>query len=211
MEKWMRMLWSAIVLVLLTGNAMAVEEAEYELLRQDGDFSLRLYAAHIVAETTVDTDFEDAGGKAFSRLFDYISGANQPQQKVAMTSPVTQQSAGQKIAMTFPVGQQRQDGEWRVSFTMPASFTLETTPKPEDPAVTIRQVPARHMAAVRYSGFWSKEKYQRNLDALRSWIADNGMEVVGEPVWARYDPPFKPWFLRRNEVLVPVAAPQESD
>lgn len=210
MKIMMRVFWATTAFALLTGNAMAVEEAEYELLREDGDFSLRLYAAHIVAETTVDTDFEDAGGKAFSRLFDYISGENQPQQEVAMTSPVTQQSAGQKIAMTAPVGQQAQDGEWQVRFTMPASFTLETTPEPTDPAVTIRKVPARHMAAVRYSGFWSKEKYQRNLDALRSWMADNGLEAVGEPIWARYDPPFKPWFLRRNEVLVPVAAPQDS-
>ena len=210
MKIMMRVFWATTAFALLTGNAMAVEEAEYELLREDGDFSLRLYAAHIVAETTVDTDFEDAGGKAFSRLFDYISGENQPQQEVAMTSPVTQQSAGQKIAMTAPVGQQAQDGEWQVRFTMPASFTLETTPKPTDPAVTIRKVPARHMAAVRYSGFWSKEKYQRNLEALRRWMADNALEAVGEPIWARYDPPFKPWFLRRNEVLVPVAAPQGS-
>ncbi len=211
MKIMMRLLWATTALALLTGNAMAVEEAEYELLHEDGDFSLRLYAAHIVAETTVDADFEDAGGKAFSRLFDYISGENHPQQEVAMTSPVTQQSAGQKIAMTSPVGQQGQDGDWRVSFTMPASYTLETTPEPKHPDVTIRKIPARHIAAVRYSGFWSKEKYQRNLDALQSWIADNDLEVVGEPIWARYDPPFKPWFLRRNEVLVPVAAPQQSD
>lgn len=211
MEKMMRVWWSTIVLALLTGNAMAVEEAEYELLREDGDFTLRLYASHIVAETAVDADFEDAGGKAFRRLFDYISGENQAQQKVAMTSPVVQQPGWQKIAMTSPVGQQRQDGEWRVSFTMPASFTLESTPEPNDSDVTIRKIPARHMAAVRYSGFWSKEKYQRNLDALRSWIAENGLEVAGEPIWARYDPPFKPWFLRRNEVLIPVVAPQKSD
>jgi effector-binding domain-containing protein len=88
-----------------------------------------------------------------------------------------------------------------------ASYTLETLPAPNDPAVSLRQVPARYMAAVRYSGFWSEKAYNSNLDELSSWMAQQGLKAVGEPIWARYNPPFMPWFLRRNEILVPVEWP----
>jgi len=197
-----------IVTLLLAGDAMAVEEAKYNVLREEDEFELREYESHILAETTVDGGFEDVGSEAFGRLFKYISGNNKQQQKVAMTSPVGQTPSGQKIAMTSPVGQQKLDGKWIVSFMMPASFTLETTPEPKDPKVSIREVPARLMAAIRYSGFWSEESYRRNLAKLQDWIANNHLTPLGEPIWARYNPPFTPWFLRRNEILVPVAYPK---
>jgi effector-binding domain-containing protein len=193
-----------IATLLLTGNVMAVEEAKYSTLLAEGKFELRNYQPHIVAETIVDTDFEDAGSEAFNRLFKYISGENKAQQKVAMTSPVGQSSPNQNINMTAPVSQEKQDGKWAVSFMMPDSFTLETTPEPKNPSVTIRQVPARSMAAVRYSGFWSVKNYERHLKKLNEWIEVKGYQVVGEPIWARYDAPYIPWFLRRNEILIAV-------
>ena len=113
---------------------------------------------------------------------------------------------GEKIEMTAPVGQQRFQEKWAVSFIMPASYTLETLPEPEDPKVTLRQVPARRMAAVRYSGFWSEKGYLRYKLELESWIRESGLTIVGDPIWARYNPPFTPWFLRRNEILIPVDA-----
>lgn len=202
--------WVTSATLLLVGNAMAVEEAKYKVLREAGGFELREYESHILAETTVDGEFEDAGSEAFGRLFKYISGNNKQQQEVAMTSPVGQESLSQKIGMRSPVGQQKQDGKWVVSFMMPASFTLETTPEPKDPNISIREVPARLIAAVRYSGFWSENSYRRNLAKLQDWIANNRLTRLGEAKWARYNPPYLPWFLRRNEILVPVASP-ESD
>lgn len=197
------------IICLATGGlAMAVEEAEYALVYQEEMFELREYAPHIIAETQVTGGFEDAGNEAFGRLFRYISGNNEAQQKVAMTSPVGQIAESQKIAMTSPVGQEQQGDKWAVSFMMPASFTLETTPIPKDPAIVIRQVPARYIAAVRYSGFWSERAYRRNLAELQSWVSARGYSVVGEPIWARYNPPFLPWFLRRNEILIPIEAPE---
>jgi hypothetical protein len=206
-----RLSWVTIVVLLLTGNAMAVEEAKYSVIREEGRFELRRYDPHILAETTVSGDFEGAGNEAFGRLFKYISGNNEQQQKVAMTSPVGQESTNKKIAMTSPVGQQKIDGKWVVSFMMPATFNLENTPKPQDPNVYIREVPARHVAAVRYSGFWSEKAYLRNLEKLLDWITESGFSVSGEPVWARYNPPFMPWFLRRNEALVPVTAATQNE
>ena len=190
---------------------MAVEEAEYTVLREEGKFELRKYEPHILAETIVDEQFEEAGNAAFQRLFRYIRGNNKQEQEVSMTSPVGQDPVGQKIAMTSPVGQQEQDGNWVVSFMLPASFTLENTPAPLDPRISIREVPARHVAAVRYSGFWSEKNYLRHLKQLQNWIATQWLTPAGEPHWARYDPPFMPWFLRRNEILIPVVSPVPSD
>jgi len=123
-----------------------------------------------------------------------------------MPDPLWQEQAGEKISMTAPVSQQRVQGKWAVGFTMPASYTLETLPVPDDAGITLRQVPARRVAAVRYSGFWSEEKYLLNKGKLEAWIRKNRFSVAGDPVWARYNPPFTPWFMRRNEILIPVTA-----
>jgi effector-binding domain-containing protein len=173
-------------------------------VEKDNKFEIRDYAPHILAETFVEGDLEEAGNKAFNRLFRYISGDNRSRKKVAMTAPVSQQPMGEKIKMTAPVGQRRVQEKWAVSFMMPASYTLTTLPEPEDPNVTLHQVPARRMAAVRYSGFWSEKRYLKYKSELESWIQERGLTIVGDPVWARYNPPFTPWFLRRNEILIPI-------
>ena len=197
-----------LVATLGVGNAMAIEEAEYTVVLQQQSFEVRRYEPHILAETIVDGDFDNAGNKAFSRLFQYISGNNQSSEEVEMTSPVGQGAASEKISMTSPVGQQRMNSRWVVSFMMPSSYSLETLPEPKDPEVTLRQVPVRYIAAVRYSGFWSEKGYRLNKNKLDAWIDEAGFKALGEPIWARYDPPFTPWFLRRNEILVPIEKPQ---
>lgn len=199
-----------LLAILGSGGAMATEEAKYKVVLREQDFEVREYEPHIIAETLVDGDFDKAGNKAFSRLFKYISGNNKSRQKIEMTAPVAQGAGSEKIDMTSPVGQQEADGRWAVSFMMPASYSLETLPEPQDPEVVLRQVPARHIAAVRYSGFWSEEGYMLNRDKLEAWIKKNRFRVVGGPIWARYDPPFMPWFLRRNEILVPIAYPSDN-
>lgn len=184
---------------------MAIEEAAYTLVQRDHAFELRDYAPQLLAETIVEGDLEGAGTKAFTRLFRYISGSNRPGMKVAMTAPVSQEPARQKLQMTAPVGQAPVPGGWAVSFMMPATFTLKTLPEPDDPAVTLREVPARRVAAVRYTGAWSEKGYLRHKASLESWIREHGWTVAGAAVWARYNAPFIPWFLRRNEVLIPVS------
>jgi effector-binding domain-containing protein len=192
-------------LILVGGKAMAIEEAPYQVVTSSGMFEVREYAPHILAEIMVDGDLEDAGNKAFRPLFNYISGANRSRAKIAMTAPVSQEPSGEKISMTAPVSQQRTRDRWVISFMMPASYTLETLPVPENPAITLRQVPAHRVAAVHYSGTWSEKNYQRYRQELETWIRENGLKIVGDPVWARYNPPFTLWFLRRNEILIPVA------
>lgn len=121
-----------------------------------------------------------------------------------MTAPVSQESASEKIAMTAPVSQETVDGKWRITFTMPAEYTLETLPTPLDDRVTLKRQPGRLIAAIRYSGTWSKDRYEEKEGSLKSVLEERGLEAVGEPIFARYNSPFALWFLRRNEVLIPV-------
>ena len=206
MKRSIRNIFAAAVIFIGAIDAMAIEEAAYTVVIKDEKFEIRDYAPHILAETFVEGDFEEAGNKAFNVLFGYISGDNRSREKLAMTAPVSQEPKGEKIKMTVPVGQRRVQESWAVSFMMPASYTLETLPEPDDPKVTLRQVPARRMAAVRYSGFWSEKNYLRYKLALESWIHEKGLTIVGDPIWARYNSPFTPWFMRRNEILIPVDA-----
>lgn len=201
-----RILLIATLIIGGTMDAMAIEEAVYNEVIKEGKFEIRDYAPQILAETLVEGDLEQAGNEAFNRLFRYISGDNRSRRKVEMTAPVSQEPKGEKIKMTAPLGQERVQEKWAVSFMMPASYTLETLPEPVDRRINLRQVPARRMAVVRYSGFWSEKNYLRYKMELESWIRDRGITIIGAPVWARYNPPFTPWFLRRNEILIPIGA-----
>lgn len=185
---------------------MATEEAKYTQVAKDGACELRDYAAHVVADVEVQGALEEAGNKAFRILFAYISGANVPKAEIPMTAPVTQEKSGSKIPMTAPVEQKPAGTGWTVSFVMPATYTLDTTPAPADKRVTIRAVPARRLAAIRYSGTWSEKNYRKHKAEFDAWLAKKGYTVIGDFIWARYNAPFTPWFLRRNEILVPVKA-----
>jgi hypothetical protein len=182
------------------------EEQPFDVVRRYDGFELRRYPSHVVAEVTVRLPFEQAGNKAFGSLFGYISGQNRSRTSVPMTAPVVQ-SAGpsQKVAMTAPVTQRRTDeGGYAVAFVLPASLTQDTAPEPTDPKVTIRTVPSSLAAVTRYSGRWSQDSYERHCADLLEAIEAEGLTVAGQPRFARFDPPFKPWFLRRNEVIVDV-------
>lgn len=212
MISFKRLLFVLLILLFGVSTTMASEEAEYTLIVKEGDFEVRSYAPQVLAETLVEGGFSNVGNKAFMRLFKYITGNNTSQQKIAMTTPVTQSAKdqvaeGEKIAMTSPVTQQQVKDSWAISFTMPASASLETLPLPNDPKVTLRQIPERHLAVIRYSGLWTEKGYLDNKAKLENWLKEQSYTVNGEPVWARYDPPFKPWFLRRNEVLLPIEQP----
>jgi SOUL heme-binding protein len=190
---------------------MAIEEAPYTTVEKRSDFELRQYQTYVVAETVVEGSFEEVGREAFRRLFGYISGANRSAQSIAMTAPVEQAAASEKIAMTAPVTQEKSGDRWRVAFVLPPSYTLATAPQPTDPRVALALVPERLVASVRYSGTWRRARYEENLQALERFVVEQGLKPTGEPIFARYDPPFMPWFLRRNEILMPVQRSTKPD
>ena len=190
--------------LLVVKSAIAVEKAKYAVLEKEGDFEIRQYDPQIVAETFVASNLEEAGNEGFRRLYAYISGDNQKKQSISMTAPVGQETSSEKIAMTAPVSQEKKDDRWRITFLMPAEYTREMLPEPDDERVKLAEEPGRLMAAVKYSGTWSEEGYRKNKALLEEYIRTRGLTTAGAAVWARYDPPFMPWFLRRNEVLIPV-------
>jgi len=195
-----------LLALLLPAPAMAIEEPSYRVIESAPPVEIREYAPYVVAETRVAGDFRDVGNEGFRRLFGYISGENRGTTKITMTAPVTQQASPERIAMTAPVTQQAEGGVYRIAFVLPSQYTLENAPLPNHPEVRLAQVPARKVVAVRYSGLWSAENYRRALAELVSFAGQRGLKLAGEPIYARYDPPFMPWFLRRNEVLIPVTA-----
>jgi hypothetical protein len=183
---------------------MSIEKLAYRTIEQDGRFELRSIEPHVVAETFVDGDFERVGNEGFRRLVEYIRGANRTRARISMTAPVVQEPASEEIAMTAPVAEEKVGDRYRITFLMPSKYELETLPQPTDPRVRLRAEPVRSVAAIRYTGLWSRSRYDEHERRLREWIQQRGLEPISEPVWARYDPPFMPWFLRHNEVLIEV-------
>jgi hypothetical protein len=205
-------MWITVIILILNvtipatwhGEAMGLEEAKYTVLQKRDAFELREYAPQVVSETIVQGDFSSVGNEAFQRLYGYISGKNRKAQSIPMTAPVNQEAGSEKITMTAPVNQERVGNKWRVAFVMPAEVRLSDLPAPLDASVVLREIPGRTMAALTYSGTWSQKRYDKHLEILRGCMRELGLRVSGEPVFARYNPPFTLWFLRRNEILIPV-------
>jgi len=188
---------------------MAIEEPEFETLVTAEDYEIRRYAPYIVAEVDVDGDMKEAGDDAFRILAGYIFGKNEPGEKMSMTAPVSTKPAGQgqRMNMTAPVLSSPTDNEteaYTYAFVMESRFSMESLPKPLDPRIRLVEVPAQVVAARRYSGRWTDKNFLKNRDTLLTALRDDGVVLAGQPWLARYNSPFTPWFLRRNEVLVEI-------
>ena len=189
---------------LLASNASGVEEPKYQVVEKHGNIELRDYAPTIVAEVRLPGEQYEALGAGFRLVADYIFGNNVSARKVAMTAPVTQQGS-EKIAMTAPVTQQAEGQEWQVSFIMPAGSTLATLPKPNNPAVVLREVGSKHVAVIRFSGWAREGSLNRNTAKLDAFLSARKLKILSAPMYAYYDPPWTLPFFRRNEVMVEIA------
>lgn len=184
---------------------MSIDEPKFALVLKDGAFEIRDYAASIVAEVTVTGDQKVASSKGFRLLTGYIFGGNATRQKIAMTAPVIKIVPSEKIAMTAPVTLIAGQGDWRVRFTMPARYALADLPVPNNTAVSIKSLPAARFAVLRFSGLAGEAKVTAQTARLMAFITARGLTPLGPSPIARYNPPWTPWFLRRNEVMLPVA------
>lgn len=169
--------------------AVAIEEPDFTVLEEIGKVEIREYEAFFVAQVGVDEEFDDAANVAFTPLFDYISGDNARSEKIAMTAPVLQHA---------------QANDYQIAFVMPKSYASVEPPLPTDQRVAIKAVPQRLVASLRYSGGWSEKRYRKYEAALRSTLQASEYTVCGEPSFARFNPPFWPSFMRRNEIHMTV-------
>ncbi len=183
----------------------ATEEPDYQVIRKLADVELRQYAAYAVAEVVVAGPANEAGNQAFPILAGYIFGKNKGERKFAMTAPVTQAVAPVKLEMTAPVTQRAASGGFVVQFVLPKGVTVASAPEPLDARVQLREVPPEQVAVIRYSGFWSESNYTEHLTKLQAALRAADLAWSGEPVYARYDAPYVPWFMRRNEIWLRIA------
>lgn len=194
---------------MTSNTAQAIEQPTYSIVQANDVYEIRKYEPYIVAEVVVPGPESEAGNQAFSLLGGYIFGKNKGERKLEMTAPVVQTPVGSstsapaastKIDMTAPVVQTPTTNGFLVQFMMPSAYTLATLPEPLDPKVKLRQVEGKTVAAHRYSGSWSQSNYDEHLNILKAALAKAGVKTQGEPLYSRYNAPFTPWFLRKNEI-----------
>ena len=188
---------------------MATEEPKFSIIEKSEPFELRAYAPQLIAEVKVEGDLDTASSQGFRLIAAFIFGQNQVSEKISMTVPVGIETAqSTKIAMTVPVGIEASKdsakgiNQWVFSFVMPSEYTMATLPKPLNPLVTIRELPAQKRAAITFSGFYNDAKVLEKTKALEEWIKSKQWQTIGSPQFARYNPPWSIPFMRRNEILI---------
>jgi len=174
----------------IRSRAVMVEQIKYDVVRKIGKTEIRHYPAVII------TRVEGYGDDGFDLLFKFITGHNRQSAKVQMTAPVI----SERIEMTAPVLSDQRS----IAFVMPANLRVETTPVPIDDRVKIVEIPERYVAALQFSGRWSNSIFNEKPRQLLQELAKTGIETSGNVFAMRYNSPFTPWFMRRNEVAVEV-------
>jgi hypothetical protein len=186
---------SAIAIILVLALLLTQSSAEtipYSIKGTTGEIEFRQYPSLVLA--TADNSQNDAG---FNLLFAYISGSNKARDTIPMTAPVI---TSQKIPMTSPVVSDATS----MSFVMPAGKTREETPDPLDSRVRIVTLPEREVAVIRFTGYASPQEVDKVTLRLQDGLKKAGIETVGQPFLMRYDAPWMPGFLRRNEVGIEI-------
>jgi effector-binding domain-containing protein len=218
--------WTIITSITLTlllgyaalGPAMSnVEQPQYQVISEQGNIQIREYSPSIVAEVQVQGEREEAISQGFRLLADYIFGNNKVEQDIAMTAPVTQrgsekiamtapvtQQSSQKVEMTAPVKQQGLDNAWKVNFTMPSKYSMNTLPTPNNEKVTLHQVPSKKYASIKFSGMGSNKNLASHEKELQEYISKNKIQTLSEPIYAFYNPPWTLAFLRHNEIMIEI-------
>jgi len=184
---------------------MAIETPNYKVIKKSGRIEIREYQPYIIASVYVDSDsYNSAGSYGFGALADYIFGNNTKSGKIPMTAPVDTQMS-EKIPMTAPVDTTKSKGKYKVSFTMPSSYSLKTLPKPNNNDLIIEQVPKRKMATIIFSGYTPDTKVSKKLSELKNWLESNNIKSSGESILSRFDSPLKPGFIRHNELSLKIS------
>ena len=190
---------------------MATEEPAHTVSLQDGSFEVREYPALVAAEVSVSGNRDEAASAGFRLLAGYIFGGNTRRQSIAMTAPVVQsqqasqtEGRGESIAMTAPVIQTENAGAWTVRFIMPSSYRIDTLPTPNDARVKLIALPPSRYAVIKFSGLAKADDIEKQTAELQRFIVKHKLSPIGPASLARYNPPWTLWFMRRNEIMLPL-------
>lgn len=184
----------------------SIEEPAYTVLEKKDGYEIREYAPYILAKTTVTGSYDEATNKGFRIIADYIFGNNTKKESIAMTTPVLEsKETSEKISMTTPVLESAgENNERTIAFVLPSKYTLDTLPTPNNNAVAFEEVPARKVAALRFTWYASESRMDSKKALLQSHLKRDNVAALGEPETARYNPPLSMPLLLRNEVLIPI-------
>jgi len=166
---------------------------EFRTLKTYSEFEIREYEPCVVAEVKTSANYSDAGSSAFRSLFSYISQGNKTAEKIAMTAPVITAQKSENLT----------EGEWFVSFVMPAGSTLTDMPLPIDSRVVLRELGAEICVAASFRGKATTALTAKKIAELRAAAEKENVALSDETRIARFDPPFKPGFMQYNEIVIP--------
>ena len=178
-------------LLILTSLTMANEQPDYTVIKKENEFEIRQYSNFLTATVEAEGERDEAIGKGFRILFKYISGENKNKESISMTIPVMQKSSG--------------NNKWNVSFVVPKKFDLKNVPQPDNANIQIKNNLNLKVIAITFSGLFSDGNIQENETKLRNYIKEKGIKIEEPAIYAGYNAPWTPWFLKRNEVMFKLA------
>jgi hypothetical protein len=199
----------ALALVLVPPLAMGsgTEGPAYSVVKKDGVVEIRDYQGYITAQVNVSSDYNGAMYSGFMKLFNYISGKNTNRSKISMTAPVTQEKnpGSEKITMTAPVTSEKvNNNEYTVSFVMPAEYTLNSLPVPDDMNITFNKIGPHRAAVISFSGRMDEALANTKMAELKEWLDKNNVKPKSNFIMAQYNPPWIPGFMRKNEIIAEI-------
>ena len=175
-----RILVILISILTLSSQAMAYEEANYEVVKENKEYEIRKYSDRLVIETN------SIEGNGFRKLFNYISGNNEKNQEIKMTVPVTQEI---------------KNGNMTMQFYLPLKFDKDNAPKPSNSDIKILTIEGGYYAVIKYSGRSSDKNFFKNKDMLEKLLKQDNITILSPPIRASYNSPFTLPMLKRNEVM----------
>ena len=196
-------IFSLLIFIFWGTNLSALEEPKYSVLKEYENFEIRNYDSYLVAEVDIEGSYNKTGNEAFRILAGYIFGDNQSSTKMNMTAPVESEAiqSPEKMNMTAPVFSNKNFNGYTYRFVMESKYTQETLPVPNNSKIRITEIKDRVMAVISFSGRWSQKNFEKHEQILVNDLKNEGIGVASEAIYARYNAPFTPWFLRRNEIM----------
>jgi SOUL heme-binding protein len=184
----------------------SIEEPAYTVLEKKDGYEIRTYEPYIKAEVTVSGTYDEATRQGFRLIADYIFGNNLAKESISMTAPVLEsKTASEKIAMTTPVLETATGNTSRkIAFVLPAKYTLETLPRPNNSAVSLIPVPARTVAVLRFTWYPTADRIEQKTAKLKSFLARDNQQITDLVETARYNPPLSMPLTLRNEIIIPI-------
>lgn len=196
-------IFSLLIFIFWGTNLSALEEPKYSVLKEYENFEIRNYDSYLVAEVDIEGSYNKTGNEAFRILAGYIFGDNQSSTKMNMTAPVESEAiqTSERMNMTAPVFSNKNVNGYTYRFVMESKYTQETLPVPNNSKIRITEIKDRVMAVISFSGRWSQKNFEKHEQILVNDLKNEGIGVASEAIYARYNAPFTPWFLRRNEIM----------